>query len=181
MILSHFGLAVTTLNLSMRKDTKSKVIISINGNLRRIFCVFYSNGPLHDERSLETVTNLNASRGMFQFLCSARILLVLPFSGTSVSLGERNKLPKRPALNYIMKIHILLMINNFEWKMFQRQSLRRHWICEWMFEPWNGRGNIIGGWQWSIRSAPYAKCEVLQSSQTSFFSPTMIVSTCLFA
>lgn len=95
---------------------------------------FYFSGRLHEERSLKTVTNLNASKGMFQLLCSAKkemmIVSYLFFPGTSVSLDEGNKLPKRPAQNYIMKIYILLLIIILNEIYFNGKNLRCRRSCE---------------------------------------------------
>lgn len=46
---------------------------------------------LEQERNLETVTNLNASKGMFQFLCSAKkemMIVIRDFIARGVFEGE---------------------------------------------------------------------------------------------
>lgn len=124
------------------------------------------------------------------------------FPGTSkrerererVSLEKDNKLPKRPALNCIMKIHILLMKNVptaeialsllFSMKLERENSSstreRRH-----RFKADAKKDNeemcvVFGGRQRSIRSCLMQSVKRFISSQTSFFSPTMIACTCLF-
>lgn len=88
------------------------------GNLRATpLCALFLR-PWPSERNLETVTNLNASRReCFNSFCwrkkGDRFVLLLSISSREVIVKAKViNCQKRSAQSYIMKNHILLMINS---------------------------------------------------------------------